>query len=188
MSYTYIQGTPISTEKPSISQSKMEDNFQALDSYFGNNHVKFSAGSNNGMHTGIQMITQTSSPTTTSIGALYTKTVGSNPELFWHQTTGNEIQMTSGNTSATVVGYSFLPGGLLIQWGIKTGVTNASHATVTFGKTFSINPYSVISQAIGLGGDYSWTNGSITTAGFDLYNSKPAPGTRDFYWIAIGAA
>ena len=118
MSFTYIPNIPLSTEKPSISQPKITDNFQALDQIFGQNHVKYSAASNNGYHTAAQFTTSIADPTTTNIGAIYTKTVSGNPELFWKQTTAPAIQMTSGSPNSNANGYTFLPGGMLMQWGI----------------------------------------------------------------------
>ena len=109
-------------------------------------------------------------------------------------TTGTDIQL-NGNTVASKVsvtsntdlrvgtfsiganGYSYLPNGLLLQWG-KLAVTT-SGATITFSTPFSTGALSI--QLTGTADSRPWvTSLSSTTCGID------AAASSDVYYQAIG--
>jgi len=108
-------------------------------------------------------------------------------------TAGSEIQL-NGNTVATKInvsntnlivgassvganGYSYLPNGLLMQWG-KLAVTT-SGATITFSTAFPTAALSI--QLTGTADSRPWvTSLSSTTCGID------AAASSDVYYTAIG--
>jgi len=108
-------------------------------------------------------------------------------------TAGTEIQL-NGNTVATKInisntnlivgsssiganGYSYLPNGLLMQWG-KLAVTT-SGATIIFSTAFPTSALSI--QLTGTADSRPWvTSLSSTTCGIDAADSS------DVYYTAIG--
>ena len=90
--------------------------------------------------------------------------------------------------SITTNGFTYLPNGLIYQWGYYTG--GANNPTITFSKTFPDQTFSVICQNEGVAG----TNGQMTTltsystSNFSCeVNRHDSLGlTSNFFWTAIG--
>lgn len=86
-------------------------------------------------------------------------------------------------------GYQGLPGGLIIQWGVK--VTTSGEGAVTFPLAFPTAVYSVVATDI-TNGAYTSAEiaavGSVTTSGFNV-SSRQHDGTSvntTVYWISVG--
>lgn len=127
---------PQSSDIPAESQAQLLTNFGQLDGIFGNNHVTFTAGTDNGKHNFCQMPEQGAVPATAADeGALFTQ-VGVAPhptvsELFYRrESNGIEIKMTGfSGTNNAASGAILLPSGLILKWG--NGVFS-NNDTVTF--------------------------------------------------------
>ena len=203
---------PTGIVKLSFDYKNIKNNMQQLDTSFGVNHTLFSATPNNGKHTFVEMPIQGTIPPTglaTGEGTLYTNAVNSvssstETGLFYTPDNGgNQYQLTRTIGSAIATfgtytnyptpvanqngGWTFLPGGLLLQYGdmLSTG----SNTIITFPIPFtdSVNaPYSLTAtrqQASSSGATYGVI--SATNTGFTFTSSSSSSGTR-FYWMAIG--
>lgn len=103
---------------------------------------------------------QVSAPTTLANEAGFYSKVGTNPaesNLFFRgENDGFEYQLTAsdqaniatfGNNTAYAAnhlgGWTFLPGGLLLQYGTKTNNPNSGDATITFPKAFKSSVFCI---------------------------------------------
>jgi len=176
------------------TRDQIRTNFTLIQSNFDINHEDYGVGANAGKHKFMQMPQQSSAPTTAAGDiALYSKLVSSIPRLFLRQeSSGTEIQMSGINPSAATNGYTFLPGGLLLQWGIKTPLS--STGTVTFATSninFPNNCFNVSCTLISSPGGTSSSNtiapitATVTGNGFN-YSYTGSSSYVAFYWQAIG--
>lgn len=188
----YTPNCPLGPQKINASQPIINANFQQLNTQFSVNHVALTAGSQNGKHTFVSMREQGADPATAANeGAIYTKLVGADDELFYrYQSNGAVVQLTSGGgVSPTNPGYCPLPGGLVFQWG-----NNFRNATGTFVITF---PYTFTTSVFVCTGSW-FTNGVINSNGAGGVSGPPGlasftvdgPASNNlpgyFHWIAIG--
>jgi hypothetical protein len=195
---TYTPNIPQPGDIPAFSQDQILQNFQSIDdgtNGFACNHVSLtdSTLSQRGKHKYIQMPLQSPNgpATSTSEGAIYTKSgTGAQPQLFWRpQSTlanGNEVQMTGVIPLVSEPGYSFLPGGILMQWGIVTGpgsFTYSGLGLLNFSTAFvvllSLRTGSLPTTSQG------YSVGSFSTTGFTVSTFNLSG--RDFHFISIGA-
>lgn len=88
----------------------------------------------------------------------------------------------AGNKSLLTNGFYKFPGGLIIQWGTAT-IAGSTTGSVGFNVTFPGAPFAmwVSGQA---GTINAFGANAISTSTFSLSNNDP--GTRTFYWLAIG--
>lgn len=177
---TYTNNIPQSTDSPSDSQPQILANFQSIATVVNKNHVDFNDG-DEGKHKFLQMPEQSSAPTTgANEGGLYTKESNSITELFFRrESDGTEIQLTDGDPSTGTSGYTFLPGGLLLQWGTGSGSTLGT--TVNFTTSFS-TVYQVVGSVISTSGDRAVSISSVTTSGF----TAKTQGNNTISYFAIG--
>jgi len=85
-----------------VSQGQIFTNFTQLNTIFGNNHVEFDAGTDNGKHNFCQFVEQGASPATAvNELAIYTLDTGSQPDFFFREeSSGVESRLTGGGISA----------------------------------------------------------------------------------------
>lgn len=180
---TYTSNIPQPSDDPSQSQDQILQNFQSLNTANSVNHIAYN-DADEGKHKFLQMPEQGSAPTTAADeGAVYTKVSNSTTELFWRrESNGTEVQLTDGTPTAAGKGETFLPGGILIQWGTGTGTSGGS--AVSFLTSFT-TIYQVVATAQNTSGT-SVAVESITNAGFTAYTSVAGPITVRY--IAIGLA
>jgi len=178
------------------TRDQIRANFEIIRDDFAINHVAYDE-TGEGKHKFMQMPesgadfdNNDSAPSTAANeGALYTKEADSVTNLFFRQESdGAEIQLTSsqGATNANP-GTTFLPGGLLMQFGSFTGASKAD-TTVTFNVPFGTAPYSVVVTMNREGSNnvdtfYAHT---LTTTNFQARNTSSS--NRIGYYIAIGSA
>lgn len=183
----YQPNIPTGGDLPSISQSDIQGNFQALFPMF------------QGVNNFLYLPVQGSGPTTgASQVALYAKTgIEGTPQLFFRNaSSGTEVEAT-GHLSASN-GWSLLPSGILIKWGTAT-VTRNSLNTVTFPVAGTIpafqNLWNVqVVQTFAAGPTLSNLNcflsaGNYLIGSFQVYpNAAVAPtsGTITIAYVAIG--
>lgn len=187
----YVPNSPQGSEKPSVSRAQIELNFTELNTQYGSDHVAFDAGTNNGKHQKSTYVAYTGSPPpdpSTGAGdlALYAKTISGNTELYLRQvSSGAVIQMTkgtlliAGNATGTSQGRSFLPGGLIIQWGSLTATTGGTAFTFS-------TPFTAIYSLVGgiqAAGAQAVAFASVTVAGATVYS---ASGSQEINYIALG--
>lgn len=139
---SFTPGIPSDGQSLGNSKPQVRGNFTVINDTMSINHVAMnSLGA--GKHKFLQMPEQGSAPTTISNeGSLYTKEAQGITNLFWRQeSNGSEIQLTNSGISATNRGYSFLPGGILIQWGFQSNYSTGTD--INFPISFSQIPFNI---------------------------------------------
>jgi hypothetical protein len=150
MSSGYVSNVPLSNQSLGITQPIINTNFTVLNTNMGVDHVDFTnpppvSMGNGGRHNQVSLVQQSGNPTAMASGnILFTKLSGGATELFMERATGDAstvIQLTykPGNPSAGSFGISFLPGGLIIQWGVVT--SPADNNQILFGAPGNRTPF-----------------------------------------------
>ena len=183
---------PTGTVQLDQDYQNIQGNFQAADTAFGVDHTLFSVALQSGYHKSIHMITQASITNVPGFPQLYSKSisdVNTDEALFYNTGTGNRtVQMTVPIVPQVASpGYTFLPGGLILQWGAIPATASGAFATATYPLAFpttvlSITMSSLGSAASSLGG-YSIT-GTTPKIDFTIRNSSGQ--TQSFQYMAIG--
>jgi len=91
-----------------------------------------------------------------------------------------------GTSSKTTSGYTKLPNGILIQWGVTPSIAIGGSLAITFSTPFSSACYSitVTPRFASATNSYSWSTNAPSTTGFTLYSQGALAGI--YQWIAIG--
>ena len=208
---TYTRNIPISGDSLGGTRDRIRTNFQVIFDKFAINHLDFDeVGS--GKHKFLQMPRQSAAPTTDPTDCGFYAKVGTNPaqtNLFFRgENSGFEYQLTKAISASTslfganiaygtppagfsqVGGWTFLPGGLILQYGFYSkasglGVTG----TTQFPVTFNNPPYSISTIAIRPGSSgtrfVSLIETVPTTSSFE-WGTSSGTNTEGFYWQAIG--
>ena len=181
------------------SRDQIRTNFSLIQTNFDINHENFGVGANAGKHKFMQMPVQSSLPATaTGDGELHTEADSSTrSQLFYSRdnTAATKVQLTTGDTSAATFstntnyqvgppsingGWSFLPGGLILQYG-KVAIVDTT-TVITYPLAFSAAAYSIIV-----------TNSKTTSNTSAIVVSASTPtnftiigGSTSVYWQAIG--
>jgi hypothetical protein len=147
---------------------------------------------------------QASAPATASNEAGFYAKVGTSPaeaNLFFRgEGNGFEYQMTkaiagsttdfsdtnftTGNTD--LAGWTFLPGGMLMQYGSTDSLTKEGNTTITFPVAFTTGCFSVTASMIrSTTGKVSLAVNTVGTTTFRILNTSSTSGRKAF-WMAIG--
>lgn len=114
-----------------------------------------------------------------------------NKQIYAEDPNAKIMQITNSATPVSAVhGYTWLPGGFLMQWGYVTALAGGGSTNINFValgiQNFTGTPFSIQTQVRHNGYDDNAV-GCVTagaTTGFTLKNSSSS--ARDFYWLAIG--
>lgn len=206
---TYQPNIPTGLVNLDVDYRNIQQNFSQLDTSFGINHFTYSnATANNGKHTFVQMVKSTVIPAGLSAneGTLYTKTPSSVTNLYYSpDNSSKEYQMTATDTANFNVfgtntvypsspanpnqkgGWTFLPGGLILQYGTLS--SPGSSGTIKFPKAFATGVYSINISFSRTGGSTtqqtridSFSSANLT--GFDY--SSTSSNNDPILWMAIG--
>ena len=193
---TYIANTPQPTRKISQTQKPILDNFKAVDELIKVNHVSFNDAVNYGKHTTIIFPNQSGVPTTTSTQMSLYAAVASDPdgsEIFYTyptQVTGIQLTGLGGLGLNATNGYSYLAGGILMKWGLATGIiTGANVITFPTGGGIPAFATSIFNVQYAPAVSYTLTPPSAyisaqTLTTFTL--NVPSTMSTSIYWFAIG--
>ena len=195
---SYTANTPQSGQTLGFTRPLINQNFQTINTAFAINHVAFNI-SGAGKHKFVEMPNQSAipSPLASGEGTIYCKSSGIAQLFFTSGISGNEYQLTraisaSFTTFGTNTGYAanhtggwtFLPGGMLLQYGLR--ISAGTSGVITFPTAFTNAPYSInvslYSNAAGRTVVID-TGTAPTTTGFNFINSVAGQGV---YWTAIG--
>ena len=126
----YTLNMPQGTQTLAQTQQLINDNFTVINSSIATNHVPLTDGTaaNRGKHNLVVMPVQAAGPVTGATEtAVYTKSLGGTPTVYFRKNnSGTEVQMTGPGPTFTAFVYNgqpalrantFLPGGLLLQYG-----------------------------------------------------------------------
>jgi hypothetical protein len=202
---SYFPNIPAATDDPSVSQSAIQTNFGTINTAFALNHVALGSGGSQGKHNFVEMPVQGATPTTiVGEGTLYTlSATGSQLNYVADNNATDLYRMTraihasyplfgvntnnyNGVGANFTGGWTFLPGGILLQYG-KVLVTSSTQA-VAFPVVFTGIPFTMsftFERGAGTSAHNIWIlTGSLSTTGFtyvtDSTNNLP------MYWTAIG--
>ena len=181
--YTYTRDIPNGPNNPSADQPIMQTNANSTDSILDIDLYGFN-DNNGGFHQKSTYVVQGSDPvplnTDGAQGIVYTKTVSGIAELFINRFgSATPIQLTKGAISASASGYTFLPGGIIIQWG--TASASSGGSTNNFPLAFPTSAWAVVPTEIG-NDRLSISVDSLGLSSFKAYCSV----ARNIYYIAIG--
>jgi len=199
----YNPSIPQPTDNLSDSQNDILNNFSSANTSFGINHFAFdNATANNGKHNFVEMPVRGAipAPLSASEATVYTKTATSESAstesnlYFTPDNSGNEYQLTRPITGkfasfGTSAGWTFLPGGLIMQWGTVIQ-TSSGNGTVNLPIDYSSGLYSVTTQPIYTvntptrGYDVAIKLSALNS--FDYITFTDSSSYRGFTWIAIG--
>ena len=213
---SYNLNIPFQSNKPSVDQPRMFINTNSIGSWVDVDHYGFGSPTG-GQHQMCTLLVQPGVPAlrTSGMGTLYAKSVSGRSQLFMSpDATGSEFQLTrvsvtnisrfgtftqyatfndgSGNTYKFQGGWSFLPGGLFIQYGIVTptvGVFTSNPITVSFPTPFTGNTAIVTVSAVTTSNSNFATNiqaASVSATTFGLWTSTSS-GLKAVTFYAIGA-
>ena len=219
----YNSNIPQPSNKLRNSQGDLLANFQAIKTLIDVNHIDFADSTNQGKHNFVTLPVTTSSPSAPTFlsteeglyNLLFTTT--NNNEIFAHiqqtlsGTRNQEIPFTASSLSrsapvpaatntAQSVGWTYLPSGMLLKWGLASGTGNVvvdthvanqpDFTAILFGQAtltgvWTVSPTFTNASVIYYG---PLQSGSIATQ-FNLYfanGSNSGVGTGKAVWLAIG--
>ncbi len=215
--FTYNLNIPEANNNPSEDQPDMQENTNSIDSLINVDHFSFGESNHDGEHRQVTMPLRGGGSGSippgriADEGTLYTKTANAETQLFYTpDASGNQYQLSRTNTAGiasfgayaaygvapvgTVIvgGWTFLPGGLLMQYGTVTGSGGASTlpstAIIPFPISFttsSINVQLEIRRNDPANAGTSVSRSAPpTTTGFTYFTS--ATSGDALYWVAIG--
>jgi hypothetical protein len=223
MNLNYINNIPLSNNDPSVDQPNMQTNTNSIAAWVTQDHYGFN-DNRGGIHKQVRLNSLSSIPPglTGNVGTLYSKSVNTSvanePTVFYSpSTTGNEYQITRTITGEFTLfgtntqylspidlsakgGWTFLPGGMLFQYGfysvVMSPTASAINIAIPFPLQFTNVPYSITATANAssiLGIPQPITailDGSVSEAGFTarIVNNANAIGTSviSVSWMAIG--
>ncbi len=202
---TYQPNIPTGTVPFNQDYLNVQGNFQVADTSFGTDHYAFSdATSNNGYHKVIHSVANSvptggnpnnfpitppaTVPLTGEVFSTQTNVgLGADSILWWQTAAGKLAQMTVNfNPTASFSGATFLPGGIIMNWG--GGVVGTGTTAYVFTQAYQKNtPFSIVitgqtnsSPTNGIFVDQS----SITKLGFSVKNFSSS--ITAVNWIVLG--
>lgn len=191
---TYTPGYPPDGSSLGQTKATIRNNLDGTFETLGIDHINNNGQPGSqpaGYHNVIHCVPQGSNPgAIAGYGQLYCKSINSvvtDTALFWETGTGLIAQMTVNiNPSATTNGYTFLPGGIIIQWGQST--SSSSTQPITFNIPFPNNCFNVQITPTSTSTTASATNvlypSGFSTAGFTFKYAGSS--INGFFWFAIG--
>lgn len=195
---TVTPGVPFDGQSLGNSKPQIRNTLTAIENATAVNHFPVNSA-NWGKHQFVEMPVLGARPTlAASEGGLYSKnvtsTVGStiSPELFWSVNVGGpEFQVTARSTNTTpqntTVGWTFLPGGMLMQWGFATGV-GTTPVQQTFAIPFAVSGGFGPNITTGIGSGSTNVTAIVTPVDNTKFNLKSTGTGVSIYWQAIGSA
>lgn len=207
---TYQPNIPTGSVPFNEDYLNLQANFQQLNIAYGVDHVPFSDTSGvppagqSGLHTVVHLQANSTiagnppnnypitPPTAVSLtGEIFStqSNDGINPdEILWYQTGGGRLMQLTRNfvPVASTNGYTFIPGGLILQWGTKA--TTGTGTTVNFNTPFPSNCFVVLltPALVTLNTNQQFGVASKNLSSFIIIANAGYPVGTTFYWQAIG--
>lgn len=188
MSFPINTQIPNAPNDPADDQPEMKKNFVNINSFLKVDHVDPGAA-NNGYHKQIHMSNQSAPGVGTATGVLYANAAGGNSWPFWQNALGS-VSLLTGKPTLGTNGVVYLPGGIILQWGLTALV--GAPATITFTPPFP-------GACLNVGGSLAYT-GTIPSNFENFFIDTASLSTTQFqgrlvgsgitnpklYWYAIG--
>lgn len=151
---SFLRNIPSGSVDLNIDYQNLQNNFNQSDTSFGVDHVAFSVPVNNGYHTNIHSIPNSTTtvnnngptnypptpPTATGgFGQVWSAQINdglsTDEALYWISGGNKSIQLTSNMVPDLDVGgngKTFMAGGLIVQWGFVNTPATSTFTTLTF--------------------------------------------------------
>lgn len=194
----YQPGVPTGSVPLNQDYKNLQGNFGALNTAFNTDHVPLTTTAGTppyGYHTAIHLVPQSPIPTAMAgYGELYTQTlndgINTGQQLWYQFITGTPVTINYPLTRniqpvANFSGFTFLPGGMIMQWGQGTSgapITFYSEAPFTNLFSIQITPFTAgagLQTVITAPQAYS-----VSSTGFTVANNSG--NSFVYYWLAIG--
>lgn len=207
----YQPGIPTGTVNLDQDYQNIQDNFQQLNTTYGSDHVAYSIAPDNGYHKAIHFVsasTTVSNPprnqpvaapaAVPARGEIFSAQINDNidtDEALYFQSGGGKVMQLTRNfvPRANARGYTFLAGGLILQWGFVSNNTPGNVGTVTFsdapGIAFPSNCFTVLTQPYTTDAPTAQLTipiDSITRLTFHWRFLTISNSYDGFFWTAIG--
>jgi len=89
---TYRKAIPLATERPSVSQPKIKENFTQINDQFGVDHTELEESTQQGKHKKVTLYEQATDPTTAADeSAIYSKEGDNGTELYFRKENDGEV-------------------------------------------------------------------------------------------------
>lgn len=199
---SYFPNIPAATDNPSVSQGDIQTNFGTINSSFNLNHVSLGSGLGTaGKHNFVEMPNQVSTPATISgEGTLYTKSATGSQLFYVADNQPTDLYQltrtihasysrfgTNTNYSGSLNGgWTFLPGGMLLQYGLASSITAPGTGVVLFPVTFTTGVFTLSITPIRNSSNVDIVYASATAGLASFSYRNTASGISQFYWMAIG--
>jgi hypothetical protein len=188
----YNPNVPTGTIALNQDYNNIRNNFNQLNITYTKDHIPFdNTTSQNGYHKVVHMVPSVGTPAAVAgIGELYCRTVSGQEQLFFQTGPGLVIQMTNGFVPVLANnGYTFLPGGIIFQWGYETAPAGAGPHTLTFPISFPSKFYNIQctmrANSTSTNVIYPITIPQVVATPSITYTNTSSS-IREFYWTAIG--
>lgn len=195
---SYQPGIPTGSVPLNIDYKNLQTNFQQLDTIFGIDHIPYSQLPNQGYHTKVHLVPAAPPAFTAGTGQLVSTTttdINTDQSLYWLTGANRLLQLTMNFDSVKAGnGYTFLPGGIIFQWGITPLLAAGSYTTVTFATSNKAFPNACLSVMLTRISDQGTSpsansvfvrDSSVTSTGFQITNTTSSS-SQFAYWWAIG--
>lgn len=207
----YQPSIPTGTVNLDIDYQNIQGNFQQLDTTYGTDHVAYSQALNNGYHTVVHLVANSTvasnppnnyppvpPPIVPLAGGLYTTQSNDGfglDEMLWFRGGAGPVKQLTSNflPVANTNGYTFLPGGLVLQWGVvppNTNITTTVTFTLSGNIAFANNIFGVQvtrqRPTADPGSSYEFyvDNSTISKTQFQIINRDGH--SYGYYWMALG--
>lgn len=198
--FIYTNDIPDANNNPSTDQPDMKVNTNSIDSLINVDHYSFQESGFDGTHRQVQLRQAAGGNGTIPAGlqgagweSLYSSVTGGVGDLwFVRGATATGVRLTGpGTPSALVDGYTFLPGGILVQWGFENLGAGITTFLVTYPIAFPNNVFYITGQPYSnnisrLNGVSYCTDGSSSLTQFTFNLTSNANNIPSFGWMAIG--
>ena len=186
----YNPAIPAANDLLSQSQSDIQQNFAAIQTVLGINHINFGAVGE-GKHLYLQLPEHAAPITAVNEGGFYANVGATSAitELFFRrENNGESIPMTERQTGATP-GWTFLPSGIMLQFG-TANVNNNTIVTLTRAMPTTLLFVLVSSKRVGAQTNVvsleSITDSQHFVASSRTVNNSPTYEASDITYLAIG--
>jgi hypothetical protein len=202
------QNIPFAPNNPSVDQPDMQTNTNSIINWAKVDHQGYNV-SQGGYHTVVHLIDNIVDPMNVppagpllGAGELYTKTIGpalapiTQDTALFYQTAGGIITQMTVNldpVQSASNGYTFIPGGFIVQWGFITIVNGTTIYPVTYNVTYPTKTVNVTPIIVCRNTGTAVIccvypiNGTIGNTGvqFNITNSD-STNFKQIFWTSIG--
>lgn len=178
-----LNNVPLPGQSLVATRDLINQNWTTIDTAFQVDHVEYtSANPVQGKHNKVSFPLQSAVPGVVATEAMlynHLDTFSSLNQLFVRRPNGgSDIPMTAA--ALTIPGWSYLPSGLILQWGQSTITSNIT-TPIPLPKTFPTN--SLIGQISGAGNPISASVGTITTTTLNVISYGTG---GSIFWFVLG--